>query len=105
MRAALAAALGARAALVFADDLGAVVALRAAPRESGIVLLVIESAVAALDRAMLRAAVAPLAVELAPLTRIAALDLGAEAAHDAVLAAADYLVTAHSTTGQVLEIR
>lgn len=105
MRAALAAALGSRAALVFANDLGAVAAVRAAPRESGIVLLVIDAAVAALDRAMLLAAVAPLAVELAPQTRIAALDLGEDVACDAVLAAADFLVSAHSTTGQVLEIR
>lgn len=105
MRAALAALLGTRAALVFGDDLGAVAAIRGAPRDSGIVLLVIDGAVGALDRAMLRAAVAPLALELAPETRLAALDLSAAAERDAVLAAADYLVNARSTTGQVLEIR
>lgn len=105
MRGALAAALGPRAALVFADDMGAVAAVRAAPRDSGLVLLVIDDAMAAVDHAMLLAAVAPLAVELAPQTRLVALDLGASAAREAVLAAAEFLVTARSTTGQVLEIR
>lgn len=105
MRDALAAALGTRAALVFGDDRDAVTAVRAAPRDSGMVLLVIDGAVAALDRAMLIAAVAPLAVELAPQTRLGALDVGPEADGDAVVAAAEYLVGAHSTTGQVLEIR
>ncbi|MGY2735248.1 Rossmann fold domain-containing protein [Sphingomonas sp. UYP23] len=105
MRAALAAALAGRAAVIFGDDLGAVAAVRSAPRDSGMVLLVIDGRVAALDRAMLRAAVAPLAVELAPATRLAALDVGANATRTAVAAAADYLVSARSTTGQVLEIR
>ncbi|TPG54908.1 Rossmann fold domain-containing protein [Sphingomonas glacialis] len=105
MRAALAAALGGRAALVFGDDLAAVAAVRAAPRDSGMVLLVIDAAVTALDRAMLIAAVAPLAVELAPETRLAALDIGSDAKPAAVVAAADYLVGARSTTGQVIEIR
>lgn len=101
----LAAAVGARAALVFADGVDTVAAVRAAPRESGMVVLVIDGTVAALDRAMLTAAVAPLAVELAPQTRLGALDVGPDADGDAVVAAAEYLAGAHSTTGQVLEIR
>lgn len=105
MRAALAAAVAGKAALVFAEGVDAVAAVRTAPRESGMLLLVIDDAAAALDRAMLLAAVGPLAIELAPATRLAALDVGADANSDAVLAAADYLVTAQSTTGQVLEIR
>ena len=105
MRGALAAALGPRAALVFGDDRDAVAAVRTVPRESGMILLVIDASVAALDRAMLLAAITPLAVELAPHTRLAALDVAADANCDAVVAAADYLVSAHSTTGQVLEVR
>ncbi|WP_010185234.1 Rossmann fold domain-containing protein [Sphingomonas sp. PAMC 26605] len=105
MRDALATAVGTRAALVFAAGRDAVAAVRDAPRESGMVMLVIDAAAAALDRAMLRAAVGPLAVELAPQTRLGALDVGADTDRDAVVAAAEYLVGAHSTTGQVLEIR
>ena len=105
MKAALATAVGLKAALVFAEGVDAVAAVREAPRESGMVMLVIDAAVAALDRAMLRAAVGPLAMELAPRTRLAALDLGVDADPVAVLAAAGFLVTAQSTTGQTLEIR
>lgn len=104
MRAALDAALDTRAALVFADDAEAVAAVRSAPRQSGVVMLVLPPEVAVLDRAMLLAAVGPLAEELAPLTRFVALDLAEGALQADVVAAADYLVTARSTTGQVLRI-
>jgi hypothetical protein len=103
LRAALATALGARAALVFADDAGAVAAVQAA-RDSGLVVLVIESAVVALDRAMLIAAIGPLAQQLAPATRLVALDLAEGARETDVVAAAEYLASAQSTTGQVLRI-
>ena len=104
MRAKLDAAVGGRAALVFAADAGAVAAVRAAPRGSGVVLLVIEAQVAAIDRAMLIAALGPLAIELAPATRLVALDLAADAAPADVAAAAEYLAGARSTTGQMLRI-
>lgn len=104
MRAALAATLGERAALVVAEDMSAVAAVRLASHDSGFVLLVIDAQVAAIDRAMLIAAVGPLAIELAPQTRLVALDLAAGAGVADIVAAADYLVAATSTTGQVLRI-
>jgi hypothetical protein len=104
VKAAVATALGGKAALVFAEDVGAVAAVRAAPRDAGVVVLVIEAGVAALERAMLLAAIGPLAQELAPATRLVALDLGEGALEADVVAAADYLTRAASTTGQVLRI-
>lgn len=71
-------------------------------RES--ILLVIEADVAAIERAMLRGALGPLAIEFAPACRINALDVMAGAADDAVMAAASFLATARSTTGQVVVI-
>ncbi|MFA5965379.1 MAG: Rossmann fold domain-containing protein [Sphingomonas sp.] len=73
-----------------------------AGRES--VLVIIEQDVAAIHRAMLRAAIGPLAIESAPASRINALDIAAGAAADAVIAAAIFLAHAHSTTGQVIEV-
>jgi len=106
----VAAALGEAAVLVIADagratdaviaDLRAV---RADERDS--VLLFIAGDVPALDRALLRAAVGPLAIELAPATRLNALDVAPGAADDAGIAAARFLTAAESTTGQLLEIR
>ena len=99
MRAALA---GSGAALVYAADGDAVAALRAAAGD--VVLLVIEPSVPELDKAMLLAAIGPLAVERAPAVRIAALDVADGADLADVVAAAAFLVVAHSTTGQVLRI-
>lgn len=104
MRAALVAALGEQAALVFASDGDSVAAIRLANRDHGMILLVVEPDLAPLDRAMVLAAVGPLATELAPATRIAALDVGAGADSHDVTAAAQFLVSAHSTTGQVVRI-
>lgn len=105
MREALAAALAGRAALVFADDAGAVAAaVRAARRGAAMVLVVIDAAVAPLDRAMAIAAVGPLAAEVAPATRIAALDLDRGGAPEDAITAALFLAAAGSTTGQVLRI-
>ncbi|MEG3178039.1 hypothetical protein U1872_17485 [Sphingomonas sp. RB3P16] len=104
MRAALQAAVGARAALVFVDTARDVDAIAAAPRDSGVVLVVIEATVAPLDRAMLCAAIGPLAVALAPQTRLVALDLADDADSAAAAAAAHYLLTASSTTGQIVRI-
>lgn len=67
-------------------------------------LLVIAPDVPDLDRAMLVAAVGPLAVDLAPDLRIAAIDLAAGADDDDVAAAAVFLATAESTTGQTVRI-
>lgn len=70
----------------------------------GFVLLLVASRIAALDRAMLLAAIGPLAAELAPRVRIGAVVAGPAAAAADVAAAAGFLARARSTTGQVLEI-
>ncbi|MEG3146257.1 hypothetical protein U1839_16520 [Sphingomonas sp. RT2P30] len=103
----VAAALGEVAVLVTAaggDPVESVLhRLRAAASASSeTILLVIEPDVAAIDRAMLHAALGPLAIEFAPGSRINALDVMAGAADDNVIAAASFLATARSTTGQVI---
>ncbi len=105
----VAAALGDAVALVIADagrTTGAVVAeLRAVyADERDSVLLFIAADLPALDRAMLRAAIGPLAIELAPTVRLNALDIATGAADEDVVAAARFLAGAASTTGQLLEI-
>jgi hypothetical protein len=106
----VAATLGDAAAVMIADAgsaadavIGKLRATRANERDS--VLLLISGDVSVLDRAMLRAAIGPLAVELAPEKRLNALDIAGDAALDDVIAAARFLSAAESTTGQVLEIR
>lgn len=68
------------------------------------VLLIIGRTVLPTDRAMLIAAVGPLAVALAPTRRLVAIDVADDADPDAVVAAARYLAAASSTTGQVLRV-
>lgn len=106
----VAAALGDAAALVIADagctTCAVIAELRAARvDERDSVLLLIATDVPALDRAMLRAAIGPLAIDMAPTTRLNALDIANSAADDVVVAAARFLTGAASTTGQLLEIR
>ncbi|MDH7974148.1 hypothetical protein QH494_18320 [Sphingomonas sp. AR_OL41] len=103
----VAAALGEAAVLVTAaggDPIESVLCrVRAAASDaSESILLIIEPGVAAIDRAMLHGALGPLATELAPGSRINALDVMAGAAADNVIAAASFLATACSTTGQVI---
>jgi len=71
---------------------------------AGIALLLIDSPVSALDRAMLCAAIGPLAIDLAPQARIGAIDIANGAATANVVAAANYLASARSTTGQILTV-
>ena len=68
------------------------------------VLLLIESDVTDLTRAMLCAAIGPLAIANAPGHRVNALDLAPGVDDDAVRAAALFLVGARSTTGQVIRV-
>jgi hypothetical protein len=82
------------------DDLAALV--RAAEGES--VLVLIDAGLDPLTMAQVRAGVGPLAVERAPLSRVNALVLSAEADPADVEAAALFLEVARSTTGQVLEV-
>ena len=104
MREALAAAIAGGAALVFARDASAVAEIRAAAPQADMILLVIDGAVPNLDAAMLIAALGPLAVEVAPATRIVALQVATGADEDDVVVAAQFLTGAASTTGQVLRI-
>ena len=104
----VAAALGEAAALVVAragrksEDV--VAELRATRMDECVsVLLLIVPGVSALDRAILRGAIGPLAIELAPSKRLNAVDIVGDAADDDVVAAAEFLAAATSTTGQVLE--
>lgn len=106
----VAAALGDAVAVTIADarsSVDAVIAELRATRayERDSVLLLIAGDVSVLDRALLRAAIGPLAAELAPEKRINAVDIAGDAALDDVLAAARYLSGAESTTGQLVEIR
>ncbi len=105
----VAAVLGHAAVLVTAagdDSVESVLhRLRAAASDSReSILLIIEPDVAAIDRAMLRAALGPIAIEFAPACRINALDVMAGASDDNVTAAATFLAAAASTTGQLMVI-
>lgn len=84
---------------------GIVDRLRAAAADSPAALVVVVRAdVGEPDRAMLIAAIGPLAVAFAPATRLSLVDVGAGAAADATGAAACFLATAVSTTGQIVRI-
>lgn len=67
-------------------------------------LVVLDHDVPALDRAMMLAAIAPLAIELGPERRIGALDVRQDASWDDILSAARFLAGAGSTTGQTLTV-
>lgn len=106
MIAAVAAALGTDATLVVAEadcTPGTVIDMVRAARAGDAVVLLLLPAVAAIERAMLLAAVGPLAHELAP-RRIGAIDVAESASADRVVAAARFLAGARSTTGQVLRV-
>lgn len=95
-----AAVVAAGAGSSVADVIGA---LRAAGAADA-VLLLLQPDVAAIDRAMLLAALGPLATAMAP-RRLVAIDLPEDVAQGRVVATARYLVAAHSTTGQCLQLR
>lgn len=68
------------------------------------VVVVIRPGLSPLDEAMLTAAIGPLAVERAPAGRVNAVLVRPDASEAAVEAAAGFLETAASTTGQVLAV-
>ena len=72
--------------------------------QGAMVLLLIESSIPAVDRAMLIAAIGPLAIARAPHGRIGAIEVAPGAAVEDVAEAARFLSTARSTTGQILRI-
>ena len=69
-----------------------------------IVILLIGPEIPPVEHAMLIAAIGPLAIEVAPATRLCAIDMlsGGDVAD--VIAAARFLASAQSTTGQVLRV-
>jgi hypothetical protein len=97
---------GVRGAVVVADAGAAVGAIVATLRayDVAFALLVVDAPVPALERALLLAAIEPLAVELAPRTRVGAIDVAPGALLTDVAAAAAFLAGAEATTGQVLKI-
>jgi hypothetical protein len=106
LRATLDAALAGDATVVAAGGGQSVAEVLAALRASSstdAVLLLIGPDVPAIDRAMLLAALGPLATDLAP-QRLGAIDLVAECPSDRIVATAKYLVSARSTTGQALRL-
>ncbi|WP_010215803.1 Rossmann fold domain-containing protein [Sphingomonas sp. PAMC 26621] len=106
MIAAVAEALGATATLVVADAQSTpatvIDTVRAAGGGEAVVILLLP-AVSAMERAMLLAALGPLAGELAP-RRVCAIDVAEAAPTEHVVTAARFLAGARSTTGQVLRI-
>lgn len=67
-------------------------------------VLVVPPSNAAPERAMLLAAIAMLAIEIAPSRRLSAVDVAETALVADVVAAAIFLASATSTTGQVLRV-
>ncbi len=67
-------------------------------------LVVVDGAAPSVDRAMMLAAIGPLAVELGPDRRIGALDIGIDGAPADIVSAARFLAGAGSTTGQILAL-
>lgn len=68
------------------------------------IVLVVPVDYPVVERRSLLAAIEPLAVELAPGARLCAVDVAPEATLSAIVAAARYLASATSTTGQMLRV-
>ncbi|MBY0284347.1 MAG: hypothetical protein K2W81_10335 [Sphingomonas sp.] len=81
-------------------------ALVAAVQEGAADAIIVEVApeIAALERHLILAAIGPLAIELAPGTRLCAIDVGAGAEAEDVAAVRDWLAGADCTTGQVVAV-
>ncbi|WP_066649220.1 MULTISPECIES: Rossmann fold domain-containing protein [Sphingomonas] len=95
------------AARVITLGAGATVgALVAAVQESAAEVIIVEVApdIAALERHLILAAITPLAIELAPGTRLCAIDVGPGAEAEDVAAVRGWLSGADCTTGQVVAV-
>lgn len=81
-------------------------ALVAAVRAEAAETIIVDVApdIAALERHLILAAIAPLAIELAPATRLCAIDVGVGAEAADVAAVRDWLAGADCTTGQVVQV-
>lgn len=89
-----------------ADDTAAslVAAVRAGGAGAEAIIVEVAPGIAALERHLMLAAITPLAIELAPATRLCAIDIGEGAAPEDVAALRDFLAGADCTTGQVVQV-
>ena len=76
----------------------------AADTATGAIVVEVAAGIVALERHLILAAIAPLAIELAPGTRLCAIDVGAGAEAEDVAAVRDWLSEAECTTGQVVTV-
>ncbi|OYY68441.1 Rossmann fold domain-containing protein [Sphingomonas sp. 28-63-12] len=91
------------AILVASDSLAATIdAIRQCVATA--IVVIVPADWAPLDRHLLVAAIEPLAIELAPATRVNALDIAPGAQMADIAAAAIFLLSAQSVTGQILAI-
>lgn len=81
-------------------------ALVAAVHDGAADAIIVEVApeIAALERHLILAAIAPLAIKLAPTTRLCAIDVGEGAEAADVATVRDWLAGADCTTGQVVQV-
>lgn len=70
----------------------------------GAVIVILDAAMAPVERAMLRAAIGPLALDLAPATRLAAIDCHPGASPAAIEATLAFLGSADAVTGQIVTL-
>ena len=92
-------------ALAAGDTVGSLVAAVRAARECADAIIVdVAPDIAALERHLILAAITPLAIELAPGTRLCAIDVGEGAGPEDVAAVRDWLAGADCTTGQVVAV-
>ncbi|MEO5866442.1 MAG: Rossmann fold domain-containing protein [Sphingomonas sp.] len=94
---------------IVADERSIAAAIVASIRSAAIaapesVVVLVEAGMPQPDRAMLIAAIAPLAIELAPITRLALIDIQIGAAPQNVAAVEEFLHAARSTTGQIVVV-
>lgn len=92
-------------ALAAGDTVGALLAaVRAGGEGADAIIVDVAPDIAALERHLILAAIAPLAIELAPGIRLCAIDIGEGAAPEDVAAVRDWLAGADCTTGQVVAV-
>jgi hypothetical protein len=90
--------------IIVADgDLAAMLA-KVRQSRAGAVVVLIDPAVARIDAHVMLAAIEPLAIEIAPMRRVSAVQVGQGAIAGDVAAAAGFLLNAVSITGQIVRI-
>lgn len=69
-----------------------------------VIVIEVASDIAAFDRHLILAAIAPLTIELAPARRLCAIDVGEGADPAALTALSEFLLRAEATTGQLVKL-